>query len=403
MRYTDGPVAFIVVLCVFIFANTCSNGAFPALLPDIARSAALTDVELGGLAAAFGFARLAGDIPVGLFLTHHLRRAFVLASLFLLAGLAGVASGGPLPLLVAGRLSMGVGHALGMLAALTAILRHHAGPRLSTYLNAVEFAGVLGMLAGAGIVSVLPTHLAWNRAFLVACAPLAGGALMTPWILRRLPRDAARGPRPLFARPATPAPHAGGDRRRTPLVGLAFAAGAVAALTYATMEQFTIPLRGARELGLDRTGVARLLMIMQACDALALLPVGRLSDRFAPARVLGVVVIVLGGGAALVSLAGLSLVAVGCALLGLGMAGWMLPLAVVRGETSAELITWRTAVYRLGVDAGIFLGPFAAGLLGAGRARFATIVLTLALVAIGVGLQRAETARRGRAPRAAWA
>jgi MFS family permease len=403
VRYTDGPVAFIVAVCVFVFANTCSGGAFPALLPDIGRSAALTDVQLGSLAAAFGFARLAGDMPVGLFLTHHLRWAFALASLFLLGGLAAVAGGGPFPLLVAGRLAMGAGHALGMLAALTAVLRHHAGPRLSTYLNAVELSGVAGILAGAGIVSVLPTGLAWHHAFLVACTPLALGAAVAPRIVRRVPGDATAGRRPLFARAA---PAAGADDegpRRSPLVGLAFAAGAVVALVYATMEQFTIPLRGTRELGLDRVGVARLLMLMQTFDVLSLLPVGRLSDRFAPGRVLGVVVVVLAAGAALVSVGGLALVAVGCALVGLGMAGWMLPLAVVRGETSAARIGWRTAVYRLGVDAGIFLGPFAGGFLGAGRARFATLALALVLVVLAVALQRAERARRARARRPAWA
>lgn len=382
-------MAFIVLVCLFLFANTSTLGAFPALLPDIGRGNALTDAQIGSLAAAFGFARLITDVPVGLFLAHHLRRAFVLSPLFLAAGLVCLVSGGSYPILVLGRGLMGLGHGLGMMAGLTAILRFHAGPRLASYLNAVEFSGMLGILSGATIISLLPTRLPWQAAFIAACSPLLAGAVIAPWILRHLPRSDARAP--LFARqaPAVGDAAAPGPPARTPLVRLAFVAGAAVALAYSTIEQFLIPLRGTRELGLDRSGVARLLMLMDACDIAALLPVGRLSDRLGPARVLSVVVIVLGTGTALVGLGALPVVAAGCVLVGVGMAGWMLPLSVLRRETSARHITWRTAVYRLGVDAGIFLGPFASGLLG-GRAAIVWLTVAVLLVALGVAFARAH-------------
>ena len=38
--------------------------------------------------------------------------------------------------------------------------------------------------------------------------------------------------------------------RHASLVPLAFAAGGLVALTYSTMEQFVVPLRGSREFGL---------------------------------------------------------------------------------------------------------------------------------------------------------
>ena len=78
--------SLIALLCLTIFFNTFSIGAFPAVLPDMARGAGLADWQLGVVAGAFGFARMLADVPVGLFLTHHLRRAVVLAPLGLAAG-----------------------------------------------------------------------------------------------------------------------------------------------------------------------------------------------------------------------------------------------------------------------------------------------------------------------------
>ena len=47
-------------------------GAFPAPLPEIGTTARLADWQLGAVAGAFALARLLADVPVGLFITHHL-------------------------------------------------------------------------------------------------------------------------------------------------------------------------------------------------------------------------------------------------------------------------------------------------------------------------------------------
>ncbi len=65
------------------------------------------------------------------------------------------------------------------------------------------------------------------------------------------------------------------------------------------------------------------------------------------------------------------------------MAGWMLPLAVLRRETPPERVAWRTAVYRVGVDGGLFLGPFLAGLLGEHVRMIST---ALAVILVGLAL-----------------
>jgi hypothetical protein len=65
-----------------------SIGAFPALLPEIGATAVLADWQLGAVAGAFGLARMASNVPVGLFITHHLTRALVLSPGLMLVGAA---------------------------------------------------------------------------------------------------------------------------------------------------------------------------------------------------------------------------------------------------------------------------------------------------------------------------
>ena len=373
----------IVLLCVTIFSNTFSAGAFPAILPELARGDALTDWQLGAVAGAYGFARMMADIPIGLFLTHHLRRAVVAGPCVLAAGVAVLTSGGPFPVLVLGRLLMGVGHALGMVAGLTAILHYRTGWSLAASLNAYEFSAMIGILCGTVLIGVLPSSLAWNSALLVTCAPQLVGILTLPALLRALPRREGAGPQPLFARQVAAGPGAA-VAALTPAAVLAFVAGGAIAVAYSTVEQFSIPLRGSRELGLERAGVARLLMVMQVVDIAALLPLGLLADRRGTERTLVAVLFVMAAGSALVGFGTLPVVAVGCAFYGLGMAGWMLPLGVLRRETPPAHVAWRTGLYRVCVDGGIFLGPFLAGLLGGGRARTLPGVWASALALTGV-------------------
>jgi MFS family permease len=370
------------------FSNIFSGGAFPAVLPDMARSAALADWQLGLVAGAFGFARMVSDIPLGLFLTHNLRRAMWLGPLVLAVGALCLTSGGGFPILVLGRLLMGLGQALNMMGGLTAILRFQAGKSLASALNAYELSAMIGMLGGVIMIGALPSSLSWNTALLLTCAPQLIGVLVIPKLLAALP--AHDGPRPLFARQMTSrATAAPAPRHETPggsasLVPLVFAAGGLVALAYSTMEQFLIPLRASREFGLERTGVARLLMVQQVFDIAALLPIGLLADRRGAARVLPLILLVMATANALVGFGSLPVVVVGCALFGLSMAGWMLPLGVLRQETAAEHIAWRTGLYRVCVDGGIFLGPFLSGVLGMRHAGLLPAVWTAALAVTGL-------------------
>jgi MFS family permease len=177
-----------------------------------------------------------------------------------------------------------------------------------------------------------------------------------------------------------------------------FAVGIVLALAWSAVSQFLLPLRGTREFGLDRSGVSGLLMLGQLVDLVALLPVGRLADGLGRTPVLGVVIVVLGLSTAAIGLGSFPWFVAGCACFGFGMAGWMLPVGVIREHTRTEHLAWRLGLYRVGVDAAMFFGPFASGLLGEENARiFVTAVGGLALV---VGGRLLVTSRRRRAAEA---
>jgi hypothetical protein len=72
----------------------------------------------------------------------------------------------------------------------------------------------------------------------------------------------------------------------------------------------------------------------------------------------------------------------------------MLPLGLLRAETSRERIGWLTALYRVSVDAGMFLGPFLSGFLGAARAGILPVFFAAAMIAMAVRLLRYPYARR---------
>lgn len=381
----------LVLLCASAGAMTCSLGAFPALLPEIGTAVRLTDLQLGILAGAFGLSRMLVDIPAGLLVTHHARRALLTAPIFMLAGVACLAAGGSLAWLLLGRVLMGIGHTLGMLAGLTTILRSREASGLASALNAFEFSAMLGILAGVTAVGALPGALPWNLAFAVAASPLLVAFLTVRAALPALPRN--DGARPWFARTTAAEAGAGraGDRA---IVLLAFAAGTAVALTYGTVESFLIPLRGSREFGLDRAGVARLLMLTQVCDILALLPVGALADRRGTPRVLAVVLLAHAVALGLVAFATLPWAMVGCVLFGLAMAGWMLPLGLLRAGTPVSELAWRTAIYRVFVDGGLFLGPFLSGVLAARYGALLPTALAGVLLALGAAVVLLRRARR---------
>jgi DHA1 family inner membrane transport protein len=375
------------LLCLVVFASTVCVGAFGPLLPEIARAQGLPDWQLGVLAGSFGFARMAADLPAGAFAAGRLATSLTLAPIALLAGMLLLATAGPFPVLVLGRLLTGLAHTLVMVGSLTAVLQDRQGPRASMRLNTLEFAGMLGVLGGLALVGLLPERWPWNLTLLAAAGPVVVSLAGTLVLTRVVPGRLASAPSTAGAAAATPTPSARAAPV-PPIVRLMFALGVVMALAWSAVSQFVIPLRGTREFGLDRAGISGLLSLAQLVDLIVLLPVGWLADRIGRLPVLTAVAVTLGFGLLAVGLGALPLLVIGCALFGLGMAGWMLPLGVIREHTDVTRLGWRTGVYRVGVDGAIFLGPLICGVLGPAHTPIFIALVGVAAFAIAVRLGR---------------
>lgn len=373
------------LLCVLVFCVTVCVGTFGPLLPEIARAQSLADWQLGLLAGAFGFARMIADVPTGAWASRRLGTALALSPGILVVGLLLLGSAGPFPVLLVGRLLTGLAHTLGMIGGLTAVLTDDGGASASVRLNTFEFAGMLGVLGGLITVSALPARWGWNISLLVASAPLLIALVLIPALRRRFPDRGSRSrdselpiTAPTSARAAAPP--------TDPIVWTMFTVGALMALSWSSVSQFLIPLRGTREFGLDRAGVSRLLATAQLVDLTALLPVGWLADRVGRVPMLAAVAIAMGVGTVAVGLGSYTVSAVGCALFGLGMAGWMLPLGVIREHTAPGRLAWWTGLYRLGADAAAFLGPLICGFLGEANTSAFTALVGVAACVVGARL-----------------
>ena len=100
---------------------------------------------------------------------------------------------------------------------------------------------------------------------------------------------------------------------------------------------------------------------------------------------------------ALIGFGTLPMLAVGCALFGFSMAAWMLPLGILRAVTPPAQVAWRTALYRVSVDGGMFAGPFVSGLLTVRHAGVLPGVMLVVLAAVGLALlARARLTARSR-------
>jgi predicted MFS family arabinose efflux permease len=65
----------------------------------------------------------------------------------------------------------------------------------------------------------------------------------------------------------------------------------------------------------------------------------------------------------------------------------MLPVSLVNQDAEPGSVAWRTALYRVAVDSGIFLGPIVGGFL-LGRSLLGSLGVFIAamLSALGIGL-----------------
>jgi predicted MFS family arabinose efflux permease len=349
----------VALLSAVLLTSTAAIGAFPVLLPEMAQSLHRDDLWLGVLAGAFGLARLGANLPAGAIAGRSGGAGVTVGLVTVAAGVSAIAFGGSYWVVVAGRVLNGAGHSLAMVGAITLVLRHAEPARVAASLSAIEMAGMLGVLVGMVVAGALPASLTWNQAYALASAPLLLGLACVPRLRRCLAgaRPAASGatghPGPITTTAARP--------RAVPI---ALTSAVVLAVAWSGVGQIVVPIRGAREFGLDREQIALFLGLVQVVNVVSLMPVGTLAGRSSPVALLSAALVAVASGVALTVFGGLAALGVGCAVLGLGLAGWMLPLSLIRASTPPGRMAARAAGYRAGLDSGGVVGAFAAAALG---------------------------------------
>lgn len=402
-EFSPGRPGRFVAFLGAMFCQALAVGVLPPLLPLIQGNLLLTTPETGLIAAAFGFARLCCDLPVG-YLADRIGHRFglLLGAAGILAGTLLSAAAPGLPSLLVARGLVGVGHAFVSIGSLSLLL--HASPARARgrTTNWMELTGVSGFTAGSLLGGLVGAALGWRWAFLAAAAPaLLGGSLIAVTLPLRGTTAWSGGAGP---RPDSPAGEPALPRATILALGFPpFLATFTLAAGWAGTLSTLFPLYGARALGLSADAIGQAVGLAFLADILGLTVAGWAADRLGRLAVLlpalgclalGSALLPLTEGAPGYLLAGL--------LLGVAFAAWMMPPLLLADRLPGGLTGRRLGWYRFVVDAGFVAGPVgltavaeAAGFRAAGLAGALLAGAALLLAASG----RGQRQRGGEPPR----
>ncbi|HEX7126830.1 MAG TPA: MFS transporter [Thermodesulfobacteriota bacterium] len=378
----------LVCNCAFAAAI----GVVPPLLPVMRGALALSDVGAAGIVSAFAVARLAIDLPAGLVLERiGRRRGFVAGGLLLAAsGLLSALAPSPWALYAARALG-GLGQGLTSLTLLLFVITV-LPPSVRSRAGSLSEFTTVGSFLLVGLVAGPVSSLAGWRGALALVGLLAAAAT---WAGAHLPWTAAA------AEPALP-PGRGGKPAEvaeapSPIVP-AVAASFSISLTWNGVMVTLLPLAAASHLGLDATGIGRVLSFNYAADLLFLLPVATLADRTGGgARVLAAALGVAALAAPAVLLApSPALLSAAAFVVGMTFSAWMIPATLLLRAVPPSRHARTIGLFRFTGDLAAVVGPVAvAAVYQAGGLPAA--VLLAGAVPLAASLLMARTAGGRRA------
>jgi MFS family permease len=344
-------VAALACNCAF----AASVGVVPPLLPAMGGAFAFSDVGAAWIVSAFAVARLAVDLPAGLVLERVGRRRGFVAGGLLLAASGVLSAVAPAPwVLYTARAIGGLGHGLTSLTVLLFVIAASPSSVRSRAGSLSEFTVVGSFLLTGLLAGPISALVGWRGSLALvglaaSVATLVGARL--PWAAAVAEPAAAEGS---FAKPAEVA------AAPTPIAPV-IAASFSLSLTWSGVMVTLLPLTAASRLGLDATGIGRVLSLNYAADLLLLLPVAALADR-------------TGGGSRILAAAlGLAAVAVPAVLLapsasflsaaaflaGTTFSVWMLPATLLLRAVPPVKHARTIGVFRFTGDFAAVVGPVA--------------------------------------------
>lgn len=374
----------LIVAALAVAVDTFVYGLAVPVLPALAAGVGVGDAGLGLLFASYAAALLAATPAVGVWVDRVGPRQPLLAGLIMLAGATlAFAFARGLPWLLAARALQGASAAVTWTAGLSLLAATHAPAERGRAMGAALGAMTIGTLLGPPAAGLLFERVGPRAPFVLGAAVAAADAILRIALVPPLPHaPPAESPRLALRRPGA---------------GTMLAACAAGAATLGFFE----PVVGAelsRAHGTFAVGVAFGVATLASSVAFPL--VGRLADRFTPARV-AIASLAFAGAAAVVlgRAHGVAATTAGLSLVAIGVAGMLAPTATLAGHVAeaSDPPAYGAvyAAYNVAYAIGLFVGPALGGALaGLGGAAEAETTYGLALLGAaglaGLALRRSR-------------
>jgi MFS family permease len=378
------PPRDAVLLGLVLFLVVSASNILTPVLPLVQREFGIDYAAAGAVVSSFAVARLVLDLPAG-FLEDRLgpRRLAAIGFLVSLVG-AGVSTTAPsLPLVVVGRVAMGLGTSIVSVVVLTSLGRRAPAQARSRVLAVYPMANNSAISVFPVVGGVVGSLWGWRSTMLV-CAGLTCVAAIL--LFRLLARE--------------PAPQTGASKQRGGSssqaalgsvlgLGLLYLGVVVFMINRHGFRNTALPLFSHDRIGLDPVQIASGITLMAVIGLLVAIPGAIVADRWGRRRVIavGFVLVALGDLAFLGATSYATYLLAACAL-GIGDFFSASQTALL---TDTAPPAWRSRVlagYRFCADLGATLGPvLLAGLLE--LTGFETMVLVATSLLLSGGLAAA--------------
>jgi MFS family permease len=373
----------LLVICGSTVLVMAGQGVVGPVLPLYARDFGVSTAVVGLTFTAFGLARLALNVPAGMWADRAGRRFLLVGGPIITSvGMVGSGLAPSIWILLGWRVVAGAGSALYMTGAQIYLVDIADDDRRARYIATNQGALLVGVSVGPAVGGLLADSYGLRVPFIVVGV---GAALTAVYGFLRLPETHHRKTNPTGATggadegtragtdsggsgsPNPPTPIGNWQRSRQFVLSSQFVAvGLVSLAVFATRSGFRqtlVPIAASEQFGYDTGDLGLLFTVLGVIGLVLIGPAGWVADRWGrkPAIVpngylaaIGIVVTALSSSAG-VFITGLVLVAVGTGVSGPA------PAAFVADIAPPELRGSAMGLYRTWGDLGVVLAPVLSG------------------------------------------
>ncbi|MCL5110880.1 MAG: MFS transporter [Chloroflexi bacterium] len=392
-----GVSAAEAALYLMAFLLQLGMGIMAPVLPEVKDTFGVSTAAVSLTISAYGFARLALDLPAGVFVERLPPfRLFLAGTAIISLGALLGSLATRFELVILARAVMGAGSALCMLTSQYNLSRLSTAENRGRVLGYYQAAMLAGSSFSPAIGGAIAVVAGWRSSF-AFCAFTALLAFLSVVLTQRRPLAVSAGQAVRAVRQA-------GAQTTAP--GLLANLLVINCITFAMFFHTSgfvntfVPLFGDTRFGLDAAAIGLAISLGTVVRFFTSVVGGNLSDRFGRRRVLLPGLALTGTGVLLFSqTGGLTLYLAGIVVMAMGRFGNSLPTTLIIDQTPPRLWGRTLGINRFTGDLGAVLGPLALGWVidhfELGAAVYVTgaliwIVTVLALVAL-------REAPRGRA------